>query len=197
MRRVHAKGKGRVRPDVFLFAGDSITAATVYTHILGSWLARGLTVRQGVGQVTTEFGADMINQYLTSAEPEFAIVLYGTNDQEIRASVPESMRNLTTVVDACLAFGTVPVLTTIPPRGYDKRSQGDQERFNRALMELGRKKQVPVSYAFEEIMLHDLNDMLFDGVHLHPEAGNDAVGRALRRTMDQVYFAMRDASGTW
>jgi hypothetical protein len=197
VQRTHARGKGRVRPDVFLFAGDSLTAATLYTHVLGSWLARGLTVRQGVGTVTTAYGADNIKEYLASARPEFAIVLYGTNDVERRVSESESVRNLGTVVDACLEFGTVPVLTTIPPRGDNKRQQGEQERFNRALVQLARRKQVPVSYAFEEMMQHDLNAMLFDGVHLQPEAGNDAAGRALRWTMDQVYFALRDSSGSW
>lgn len=197
VRRTHARGAGRVRPDVFLFAGDSITAAALYTHILGGWLARGLTVRQGVGTVTTAYGADRIKGYLADARPEFAIVLYGTNDRAFGVSESQSMRNLGSVIDACLEFGTIPVVTTIPPRGYDLRRQGDQERFNRALMELGRRKQIPVSYAFEEMMTHELKKMLFDGIHLQPDAGNDAAGRALRRTMDQVYFALRDTSGTW
>jgi hypothetical protein len=61
-------------------------------------------------------------------------------------------------------------------------------------MELGRQKRVPVSYVFEEMMRHDLKAMLFDGIHLQPDAGNDAAGRALRQTMDQVYFALRDPS---
>jgi hypothetical protein len=197
VRRVHARGAGRVRPDVFLFAGDSITAASLYTHILGGWLARGLTVRQGVGTVTSVHGADNIKQYLADARPEFAIVLYGTNDVAYNVSESQSTRNLAVVVDACLEFGTIPILTTIPPRDYNKRRQGDQERFNRALKELAKRKQVPVSYAFEEMMQHELKDMLFDGIHLQPEAGNDAAGRALRRTMDQVYFALRDPSGKW
>jgi hypothetical protein len=107
------------------------------------------------------------------------------------------MRHLATIVDACIAAGTIPILTTIPPRGDDKGRQGGQEQFNRALIELGRRKQVPISYAFEEMMRHDLNKMLFDGLHLTPDAGNDAAGRALRRTMDQVYFALRDASASW
>lgn len=197
VRRAHARGAGRVRPDVFLFAGDSLTAATLYTQILGGWLARGLTVRQGVGTVTTAYGADRIKAYLADARPEFAIVLYGTNDQGRGMSESQSMRNLGAVIDACLEFGTIPVLTTIPPRGDNKGRQGDQERFNRAVMELGGRKQVPVSYAFEEMMRHELKEMLFDGLHLQPEAGNDAAGRALRRTMDQVYFALRDTSGRW
>jgi hypothetical protein len=197
IRQVHARGMGKVRRDVFLFAGDSITAATAYTHILGSWLARGLTVREGVGTVTTEYGAANIKKYLADARPEFAIVMYGTNDVDHGASVSGAMRNLTAVVDTCLETGTVPILATIPPRGYDKRDQRAQEQFNRAIVELGRKKQVPVSYAFDEMMRHDLKEILYDGIHLQPEAGNEAAGRALRQTMDQVYYALRDGSSRW
>jgi hypothetical protein len=188
VRAVHDRGRGSVRPGVFLFAGDSITAATNYTHILGSWLARGQTIRQGVGTVTTAYGAQNIRQYLQDGKPEFAVVMYGTND---RGDVRASMRNLAAVIDACVASGTVPIVATIPPRGYSKR-QGDQESFNRALIELARAQRVPVSYVFEEMMQHDLNGILSDGIHLTPEMGNDVAGRALRKTMDQVYFALRD-----
>jgi hypothetical protein len=197
VRQVHVRGIGKVRPDVFLFAGDSITAATAYTLTLGSWLARGLTVRQGVGTVTTEYGAANIKKYLTDARPEFAVVMYGTNDVDRGGSISDAMRNLGVVLDACVEFGTVPVLATIPPRGFDKRDQRGQEQFNRAVAELGRKKRVPVSYVFEEMMRHDLKEMLFDGIHLQPEAGNEAAGRALRQTMDQVYYALRDGSARW
>jgi hypothetical protein len=197
VRQVHARGAGKVRPDVFLFAGDSLTAATLYTHILGSWLARGLTVRQGVGTVTTDYGAANIKGYLADARPEFAVVMYGTNDVDRGVSVSNAMRNLGVVLDACVDFGTVPVLATIPPRGYDKAGQRRQEEFNRGIAELARKKRVPVSYAFEEMMRHDLKEMLYDGIHLQAEAGNDAAGRALRQTMDQVYYALRDTSGRW
>lgn len=197
VRRIHTRGAGTVRPDVFLFAGDSITGATAYTHVLGSWLARGRAVRQGVASVTTSYGAANIKGYLADARPEFAVVMYGTNDQIGGVSLSESMRNLAAVVDACLEAGTIPVLATIPPRGFDKRDQQVQERFNRALADLGRKQRIPVSYVFEEMMRHDLKDMLYDGVHLQPVAGNEAAGRALRQTMDQVYFALRDASGLW
>jgi lysophospholipase L1-like esterase len=197
VRQVHARGEPTVRPDVFLFAGDSITAATVYTHTLGSWLGRGIAIRQGVGRVTTDYGAATIRQYLAEARPEFAIVMYGTNDLEYGRSVSAAMRQLALIVDACVEAGTIPVLATIPPRGFDKRRQRGPEDFNRALAALARQKRVPVSYVFEEMMRHELEAMLYDGVHLQPESGNDAAGRALRQTMDQVYFALRDTSGRW
>ena len=62
VRRIHAAGAGRVRHDVFLFAGDSITAADAYTHTLGQWLARGITVRRGVGQMRTGYGKAKIQE---------------------------------------------------------------------------------------------------------------------------------------
>ena len=144
--------------------------------------------------MTSAYGATHIKTYLADARPEFAVVMYGTNDQLSNVPVSAGMANLAAIADACLEFGTVPVLATIPPRGYDKRSQQAQERFNRALMELARKKRVPVSYVFEEMMRRDLKEMLSDGIHLQPAAGNDAAGRALRQTMDQVYFALRDGA---
>jgi hypothetical protein len=191
VREVHARGRGVVRPGVFLFAGDSITGAMVYTHRVGSWLARGQTVRQGVASVTTSYGAQNIGAYLRDAQPEFAVVMYGTNDDKGGRDVEAAMRSLAAIVDASIERGTVPILATIPPRGFSK-SQGDQQRFNKAVVGLARQKRVPVSYVFEEMMQRDLREMLSDGIHLSPEEGNDAAGRALRRTMDQVYFALRD-----
>ena len=197
VRAIHARGAGTVHPDVFLFAGDSITAASAYTWKLGSWLGRGLTVRQGVGQVTTAYAAAHIREYLSSAKPEFAIVMYGTNDSKGRRDIAAAMRHLAAVIDACIEAGTVPILSTIPPRDYDKSSNSGEARFNQAIRELGRQKRVPVSYAFEEMIRHDLRQILYDGVHLQPDGGNDAAGAALRRTMDEVYFTLRDTSAAW
>jgi lysophospholipase L1-like esterase len=151
-------------------------------------------VRQGVGTVTTAFGASNIARYLADGTPEFAVVMYGTNDQAYGDPVGQSMRNLTTIIDACTSAGTVPIVATIPPRGYNPRSQGGQERFNRSLIELARQKQVPVSYVFEAMIKEDLRTVLSDGIHLTPARGNDLAGQALRETMDQVYFALRDTA---
>ena len=195
IRGVHARGAGRVRADVFLFAGDSNTAAAQYVHVLGSWLGRGLHVRQGTGTVTAAYGADHIKRYLSDARPEFAVIMYGTNDVERGIRTESSMRSLADIADACMDAGTVPVLATIPPRGFDKNNQQGPHRYNRALVQLARDKRIPVSYAFEEIMRRDLREVLHDGIHLHPQHGNEAAGLALRETMDQVYFALRDQAG--
>ncbi len=196
VRRIHAAGHGKVRHDVFLFAGDSITAADAYTHTLGQWLGRGIPVRRGVGTVRTDYGKNLIGRYLAESKPEFAVVMYGTNDSKSPDAVRQAMQNLAAVIDTCAAFGTVPVLATIPPRGYDKEKQEGQVRFNKALIALCRAKEVPISYLFEEMIGRDLRQMLGDGVHLRPQDGNDAAGEALWKTMRQVSFALRDTGGS-
>ena len=194
---IHAAGAGKVRRDVFLFAGDSITAADAYTFTLGSHLARGVTVRKGVGQMRTDFGKAQIEGYLAESRPEFAIVMYGTNDAKSAQAVTAAMENLAYVIDACAKRGTVPVLATIPPRGFSKEKQDGQERFNQALIKLCREKKVPISYCYEEMMQHELKEMLGDGVHLTAGPGNAAAGRALRKTFDQIYWTLRDTSASW
>jgi hypothetical protein len=197
VRKVHARGKGKVRHDVFLFAGDSITAADSYSNTLMQWLARGRQVRRGVGMMKTGYGKNMIGKYLNQSKPEFAVVMYGTNDSKRPDAVTQGVANLAAVADACLAFGTVPIIATIPPRGFNKERQDGQVRFNKALVEMCREKKVPISYCFEEMMERDLRKMLGDGVHLRSTTGNDAAGAALYKTTQQVYFALRDTSRTW
>ena len=123
--------------------------------------------------------------------------MYGTNDRKNRGAIQSAVSNLAAVIDACAQAGTVPIVATIPPRGYSKRGQDDQARFSRALIDLARSKQVPVSYVFEEMMQRDLQRMLYDGVHLTPGPGNDAAGEALWKTFQQVTFALRDPSDRW
>jgi len=148
IRRIHAAGQGKARHDVVLFAGDSITAADAYTHTLGQWLARGIPIRRGVGMVRTGYGKSLISEYLDESKPEFAVVMYGTNDSKSPEAVAQAMENLAAVIDICAAFGTVPIFATIPPRGFDKKKQEGQIRFNKTLIELCRAKKVPISYCF-------------------------------------------------
>jgi hypothetical protein len=196
VRRIHALGTGKMRHDIFLFAGDSITAASSYTHTLGQWLARGRPLRRGVGMMRTNYGKGQIGKYLQS-KPEFVVAMYGTNDSKRPDAVTAGAANMSAVVDACVAAGCVPVIATIPPRGFDKDKQGGQIAFNAALIKMCREKKVPISYCYEEMIRRDLRQMLGDGVHLKPVPGNDAAGEALHRTMQQVYFALRDTSGEW
>ena len=197
VRKIHAAGAGKVRPDVFLLFGDSITTTTAYLQAVGGHLRRGLMVQRGYSGQTTGFAKGKIVELLEQAKPEFAVIMFGTNDSKEPPSVAGSMENLAYVIDACARRGTVPVVATIPPRGFDL-SQAGQRHFNGRLIQLCRAKKVPISYVFGEVIKEELRQMLQpDGVHLSAGPGNDAAGATLRQTFDQIYWALRDTGGSW
>jgi len=197
VRAIHARGEGKVRHDVFLFQGDSITAADAYGFVLCSWLGRGINVKRGTGMMKTGYGRGTIGKDLSNHNPEFAVIMWGTNNSKAETAIPPAMEDMAAIIDACAAHGTVPIVATIPPKRFDKAKQDGQERYNTALVKLCRDKKVPISYCFELMMQRDLRQMLGDGTHLKPTTGNDTAGEALYRTMQQVYFALRDTRGSW
>jgi GDSL-like Lipase/Acylhydrolase family len=73
--------------------------------------------------------------------PAFALVLYGTNDVE-RTGVATFRVRLRRVVRVTLAAGTVPVLSTIPPR-HD-RFASRVSAFNAAIAGLAAAERVPL-----------------------------------------------------
>jgi len=197
VRKIHAAGKGKVRHDVFLYQGDSITAASAYPFTLSAWLARGIAFQRGTGMMRTSFGKNTIAKDLRNGNPEFAVIMWGTNNSKSEAAVKPAMEDMSALIDTCAKHGTVPIVATIPPKGFNKDKQDGQVRFNAALVKLCRKKKVPISYSFELMMQRDLRQMLGDGTHLKPVPGNDAAGEALFKTAQQVYWVLRDTSGTW
>jgi len=196
VRKVHAAGARKARRHVILYFGDSITAAHPYMHTLTGCLGQGIGVRHGYGGQTTAFAKAKIDEFLKSVRPEFAVVMFGTNDSKNPQSVQGSMKNLAYVIDACAKHGTVPVVATIPPRGHQLDQPGERH-YNAQLIKLCRLKKVPISYVFEEMIVKDLKAMLGDGVHLTSGPGNAAAGAALRKTFDQIAWALRDTRGTW
>jgi len=48
--------------------------------------------------------------------PEFALILFGTNNNKSESHLPTAMADLAAIIDACARRGAVPVLGTIPPR---------------------------------------------------------------------------------
>jgi len=196
VRKIRAAGAGKTRRHAILYFGDSITAAHPYMHALTGCLGQGIGVRHGYGGQTTAFAKGKIDEFLKSVNPEFAVVMFGTNDSKNTQSVQGSMKNLAYVIDACAKHGTVPVVATIPPRGYQLDQPGERH-YNAQLIKLCRMKKVPISYVFEAMIPKDLKTMLGDGVHLTSGPGNAAAGDALRKTFDQIAWALRDTCRTW
>ena len=107
--------------------------------------------------------ADIIKKF----NPQIAIYMLGTNDVSQGAPVEKSMANVEKSLDALIANGTIPILSTIPPRKADKAAP--TEAYNAELKKLAEKKKVPLLDLYGEMKAVDAGLETFlcpDGVHL-------------------------------
>jgi hypothetical protein len=110
--------------------------------------------------------ADILKKY----NPQAAVVMLGTNDATAGRAVAEYKTNMAKILDAILANGTVPILSTIPP--YPGK-EDLAKTYNSALADLAREKHVPVIEFWAEIMKRrptDWNGTLLGKNDVHPTA---------------------------
>jgi hypothetical protein len=67
------------------------------------------------GRTTVRWADDNVAKWLKKLNPETAVILFGTNDLN-EVPLDEYEKKLRAVTRKCLDNGTVPILTTIPPR---------------------------------------------------------------------------------
>jgi len=194
VREVHARGKGKVRRNHATLFGDSLTGATVYPQCARAAFGNLTVSAFGYPAQRTSFARNKVREIIERENPEFMFVLYGTNNNKAEKNIPAAMDDLTAVVEACEANGTVAVLGTIPPRGWTAESRPEAD-FNQSLIELCRKLEIPTGYIFEGFQEKGPEDrrtyMGGDGVHW-TGAGMAIGGRAWSATLDQVRFVLRD-----
>jgi lysophospholipase L1-like esterase len=89
-----------------------------------------------------------IDAWLEKLNPEAAVIMFGTNDLgEVPAKEYEEKTRV--VVERCLAGGTIPLLTTLPPRsGRLKESR----HFAEIVRRIAREQKVPLVDYFEAIV---------------------------------------------
>jgi lysophospholipase L1-like esterase len=100
------------------------------------------------GGMTIRWADDNIDKWLEKHNPEAAVIMFGTNDLG-PIELKEYEEKYRQVVDRCLKNGTVPILTTIPPR----TGRLDKSRsFAEAVLRIGKDSSVPVIDYFGEIL---------------------------------------------
>ena len=108
-------------------------------------------------------GENRIDYWLRNDNPEIAVIMWGTNDLSDGGITPAAYQaNILAVVQACKANGTIPVLTTAPPRhNYDNGSTAYQQRaadFHQAALNVAAAEQIPlIEYRGEILGRHPHN----------------------------------------
>ena len=189
MKAVHAKGgtdKGSVSQ-----IGDSITYTKAFLAPFAWEMAAGfetvaarvnrkqLNERKGPehsnysGWVAAQ-GLEKIAGILASQKPEIAVIMYGTNEVTKGVAPAEYEKNLGGIVDACLAAGCVPIISTIPPYpGKDDKAQA----INVVVKKLAADKKIPL-VDFYAAILERQPGTAWDGTLLgkgdvHPTGGKN------------------------
>lgn len=193
IREIHARGRGKVRKGRVLLFGDSLTAALNYWRFTQAALARYEVEARGRPGARTPRGRAVIGKDLAEHNPEFCLILYGTNNDKTDPVIARSMDDMLAMADACAANGTVPVVATIPPRGFDDPQSRPEARYNAALIDTMRAHAIPVAYLFREFQARPERRRLLaaDGVHWGGE-GFALAARVWEQAMDQVSFALLD-----
>ena len=198
LREVHARGAGRVSRGHVCFFGDSLTGATVYGRLGEAALGIFTVAANGAAGIRTEDGRRRVAAVLEAENPEFLLVLLGTNNLAI-GRVPDArelaswMADMRAIAEQAHERGTVALFATVPPRGFDDPSSRPEAAYNEALRELGRELGVPVADVFARLQAgSDRRQYLAeDGVHWRP-AGMEVAARTWAETLRRVEWVLRD-----
>jgi lysophospholipase L1-like esterase len=92
------------------------------------------------GSMTIRWAHENIDKWLKDLNPEVAVIMFGTNDLG-QLDVKEYSEKTAEVVDRCLKNGTIPILTTLPPRsGALEKSK----TFADSARTIAKEKKIPL-----------------------------------------------------
>ncbi|MEZ4475450.1 MAG: GDSL-type esterase/lipase family protein [bacterium] len=105
-----------------------------------------------------------IDQELAALEPRFGVVMYGTNDMQLR-DLDGYADHLLTLIDHLVAGGVVPILSAIMPRDDDAEADARVPSYNAVIRAVAQARQVPfvdLHQALAALPDHGLGP---DGIH--------------------------------
>jgi lysophospholipase L1-like esterase len=172
-----------INPNVYTAFGDSITGGfmgSTYVPLLESRLnskfGPSTVINRGVGGERTTEGIGRINSVLNADNPEFILIMEGTNDVGDERSPDFIAFNLELMIDRSIAFGTRPIISTITPR---LNHNGGVERTNDLIRPLAGRKGIPLADNYAVIISQPtpvFDSLYVDHVHFN-NTGNDLIAQ--------------------
>lgn len=134
-----------------------------------------------------------IQQWLQKLEPELAIVMWGTNDLHNQVDVETYTSNVRTTLQAIKDFGTIPLLTTIPPR---REYETESANFAQAMRELAFEMKVPL-IDYNQAILDRRTGVTWDGTLIssdgvHPSANSGTLRNFSQTALNSNGYLLRN-----
>jgi hypothetical protein len=101
------------------------------------------------GSMTIKWARENISTWLKNLNPEVAVIMFGSNDVG-QIDVAQYSKLTREVIDACLANGTIPILTTPPPQ---TARLAKTLQFAAALREIALECRIPLIDYSQQILL--------------------------------------------
>ncbi len=92
-----------------------------------------------------------LNAILSKHNPQVAFILLGTNDAARGRSPDAVLKDMNTIVETCLAKGTIPVLTTLPPCAGAKMAERVKQ-INKRYLSLAAARKLPIIDLYGEMV---------------------------------------------
>ncbi len=108
-------------------------------------------------------------------KPSVALIMFGTNDS---GGLPTNQytANLHRIVQISIDMGVIPVLSTIPPKHYDPRTDGRVAEFNQVIIATARTYDIPLWDYYSVMDSLPSDGLAPDGVHPSiPPSGSSVI----------------------
>ena len=130
------------------------------------------------GSMTVAWPFANIVTWQETCKPEVCVILFGTNDVNAGPHPPDYTEQMAYVIDRCLADGTIPMLTTLPPHGGQKTNPGVLRtviELRRAQLAVARARKIPLIDLYQEMLTRQPEnwDKILMGDMLHPSFPKD------------------------
>lgn len=106
-----------------------------------------------------------LTRELSGIDPQFALIMLGTNDTRAGRAYDAFGADLWAIVDQTIASGAIPILSTLPPNNADSGADSRVPKANAIIRAIAQGRQVPLVDYHRELLPLPSRGISSDGIH--------------------------------
>jgi len=122
-----------------------------------------------IGGVTTQDilsgSPSPLSQEIAAIDPQYAVIMLGTNDIRYGRSYDAFGADLWAIVDQTIAQGTIPILSTMPPNNGDSSADARIPTANLIVRAIAQGRRIPFVDYYRELLPLPSRGISSDGIH--------------------------------
>ncbi len=106
-----------------------------------------------------------LSRELSAIDPQFAVIMLGTNDIRGGRAYDAFGADLWTLVDQTIASGAIPILSTLPPNNADSGADSRIPKANAIVRAIAQGRRIPLVDYHRELLPLPSRGISSDGIH--------------------------------